>query len=209
MSLPLVESLQHDAVSREHDIDAYIPPPEGGLTPYRRAVALALGKERDGQVETTWASAGADADPLPSDPDWAGHLVYLDERSYSSDVDPEARLDHHRRDRRPERLVFPAAGLARPRLAGQADRRGRAAARPAAPAPAGRGRSGGLVAGGADRPRPAAPAAGRNAGAGPGLAGALGGAGGNRQPLPPAGHLLPEGSQRPACTGWRSCRSTA
>ena len=65
------------------------PPPEGGLTPYRRAVALALGKERDGQVETTWASAGADADPLPSDPEWAGHLVYLDERSYSSDVDPK------------------------------------------------------------------------------------------------------------------------
>ncbi len=89
MSLPLVESLQHDAVSREHDIDAYIPPPEGGLTPYRRAVALALGKERDGQVQTTWASAGADADPLPSDPEWAGHLVYLDERSYSSDVDPK------------------------------------------------------------------------------------------------------------------------
>lgn len=88
MSLPLVESLQHDAVSQEHDIDAYIPPPEGGLTPYRRAVALALSKERDGQVETTWASAGADADPLPSDPEWAGHLVYLDERGYSSDVDP-------------------------------------------------------------------------------------------------------------------------
>ena len=73
MSLPLVESLQHDAVSREHDIDSYIPLPEGGLTPYRRAVALALGKERDGQVETTWSNAGADADPLPSDPDWAGH----------------------------------------------------------------------------------------------------------------------------------------
>ena len=53
MSLPLVESLQHDAVAAEHDIDAYIPAPEGGLTPYRRAVALALGKERDGQVETT------------------------------------------------------------------------------------------------------------------------------------------------------------
>lgn len=88
MSLPLVESLQHDAVSREHDIDSYIPLPEGGLTPYRSAVALALGRERDGQVETTWASAGVDADPLPSDPDWAGHRVYVDERSYDSAVDP-------------------------------------------------------------------------------------------------------------------------
>ncbi len=89
MSLPLVESLQHDAVSREHGIDAYIPVPEGGLTPYRRAVSLALGKERDAQVETTWASAGADADPLPSDPEWAGHRVFLDERSYSSPADPK------------------------------------------------------------------------------------------------------------------------
>ena len=89
MSLPLVESLQHDAVAREHDIDGFIRQPDGGLTPYRRAVALALGRERDGQVETTWANAGADADPLPSDPEWAGHRVYVDERSYSSPAAPD------------------------------------------------------------------------------------------------------------------------
>lgn len=88
MSLPLVQSLQHDAVSGEHDIDRFIPQPDGGLTNYRSAVALALGRERDGQVETTWASAGADADPLPSDPDWAGHKVLIDERSFHRDVDP-------------------------------------------------------------------------------------------------------------------------
>lgn len=88
MSLPLVQSLQHDAVSGEQDIDRFIPQPVGGLTNYRAAVALALGKERDGQVETTWASAGADADPLPSDPDWAGHKVSIDERSFHRDVDP-------------------------------------------------------------------------------------------------------------------------
>jgi uncharacterized protein YbjT (DUF2867 family) len=88
MALPLVQSLQDDAVSVEHDIDQYIPQPDGGLTSYRTAVALALGKERDGQVETTWANAGADADPLPSDPDWAGHKVYMDERTFHGDVDP-------------------------------------------------------------------------------------------------------------------------
>ncbi|MGM9474070.1 SDR family oxidoreductase [Pseudarthrobacter sp. YS3] len=88
MALPLVQSLQDDAVSGEHDIDQYIPQPDGGLTSYRTAVALALGKERDGQVETTWANAGADADPLPSDPDWAGHKVYMDERTFHGDVDP-------------------------------------------------------------------------------------------------------------------------
>lgn len=88
MALPLVQSLQHDAVSDEHDIDRYIPQPEGGLTPYRDAVALALDKERDAQVQTTWANAGAAADPLPSDPDWAGHKVYTDERTFHSDVTP-------------------------------------------------------------------------------------------------------------------------
>lgn len=88
MAVPLVQSLQHDAVSDEHDIDRYIPVPDGGLTPYRTAVALALGKERDGQVETTWANAGVASDPLPSDPDWAGHKVYVDERTFHGDVDP-------------------------------------------------------------------------------------------------------------------------
>jgi hypothetical protein len=88
MSVPLVQSLQHDAVSNEHDIDRYIPQPDGGLTAYRTAVALALGKERDGQVQTTWANAGVAADPLPSDPGWAGHKVYIDERTFHSDVDP-------------------------------------------------------------------------------------------------------------------------
>lgn len=88
MAVPLVQSLQHDAVSNEHDIDQYIPQPDGDLTPYRTAVALALGKERDGQVETTWANAGADSDPLPSDPDWAGHKVFIDERTFHGDVDP-------------------------------------------------------------------------------------------------------------------------
>jgi len=84
MAFPLVQSLQHDAVSREHDVDRYIQQPDGGLTPYRKAVALALGKERDGQVETTWANAGIDADPLPSDPDWAGYKVFVDERTFHS-----------------------------------------------------------------------------------------------------------------------------
>ena len=100
MSLPLVESLQHDAVSREHDIDSYIPPPEGGLTPYRRAVALALGKERDGQVETTLGQcrgrrrSAAQRPGLGRPPRVPGRAQLLQHGG------PEARLDHHRRDRR-------------------------------------------------------------------------------------------------------------
>ncbi len=89
LAVPLVESLQHDCVVGEHDIDQYIPKPEGGLTPYRRAVELALHKIAADMVETTWAGAhalSAPAEPLPSDPDWAGLTVFTDERSKTTDV---------------------------------------------------------------------------------------------------------------------------
>ena len=53
LARPLVESLEHDAVMHEHDIDAVIPPPEGGLTNYRDSVAEALRQDgtasRDGR----------------------------------------------------------------------------------------------------------------------------------------------------------------
>lgn len=92
MAVPLVQSLQHPAVCAEHDVDAVIPAPPGGLTGYRRAVRLALRKIRLGEVETSWtsASSGVAADPLPSDPDWAGRTVYVDDRSRTAAVSPEA-----------------------------------------------------------------------------------------------------------------------
>jgi uncharacterized protein YbjT (DUF2867 family) len=42
LARPLVESLEHDAVMREHDIDGVIAPPAGGLSGYRDAVVKAL-----------------------------------------------------------------------------------------------------------------------------------------------------------------------
>lgn len=87
MAMPLIESLQHDAVTSESDIHRYVPRPDGGLTGYRTAVDLALGKVRDGEVETSWAGASRvdrAADPLPTDPQWAGHTVYTDSRTFSS-----------------------------------------------------------------------------------------------------------------------------
>ncbi|GMA29796.1 SDR family oxidoreductase [Arenivirga flava] len=92
LARPIIASLQYECVAREHDIDAHIPPPEGGLTSYRRAVRLALERMRDGEVETSWQDAtvqGAPANPLPSDPDWAGHTVYVDARSATTSVPPE------------------------------------------------------------------------------------------------------------------------
>jgi uncharacterized protein YbjT (DUF2867 family) len=45
LARPLVESLEHDAVMAEHDIDGVIPPPEGGLATYRDSVVEALGRD--------------------------------------------------------------------------------------------------------------------------------------------------------------------
>ena len=78
---PLVESLVHEAVAHEHDIAAYVHDDEPAA--FDEAVKLALGKIRDANVETRWSTAaGLDtaADPLPSDPDWSGGSVYVDER---------------------------------------------------------------------------------------------------------------------------------
>ncbi|WIB66020.1 SDR family oxidoreductase [Curtobacterium sp. MCBD17_035] len=84
LAKPIIESLQYECVQREHDIDAFIPHPDGGLTPYRTAVRLALQKTREGEVEMSWRNAsmdGAPSDPLPSDPEWAGHVVDVDDRT--------------------------------------------------------------------------------------------------------------------------------
>lgn len=88
----LIESLSTDAVATEHDIDSIIAPPPGGLTRYRDAVALALRRIKNGEVETTWANAsptGAPSDPLPSDPSWAGDAIYTDDRSIDCDATVE------------------------------------------------------------------------------------------------------------------------
>jgi uncharacterized protein YbjT (DUF2867 family) len=93
LAVPIIESLQFDCIMHDHDIDAVIPPPAEGLVPYRAAVRLALARERAGDVETSWRNAGvpgAPSDPLPSDPEWAGHRVFVDERERRSPAPPEA-----------------------------------------------------------------------------------------------------------------------
>ena len=86
-AVPLIDSLIHEVVAYEQDIHRFIPPPEGGLTDFRGAVTLALQRVRNGQVETRWSGANASyapADPLPSDPSWAGGSVYTDLRERPS-----------------------------------------------------------------------------------------------------------------------------
>jgi uncharacterized protein YbjT (DUF2867 family) len=84
LARPLVESLIHEVVCKDKDIAAYVPDPPEGLIGFDRAVELALQRIGEGAVTTRWASAsvrGAPSDPLPSDPDWAGGSVFVDERS--------------------------------------------------------------------------------------------------------------------------------
>lgn len=87
LARPLVESLHCDAVIGNHDIDAIIPPPIGGLTPYRESVSLALARIARGEVETTWDTGVAAQ--LPSDPKWAGEVVYTDTRSRPTSASPQ------------------------------------------------------------------------------------------------------------------------
>ncbi len=91
LARPLVESLQNECVVKDHRIDDVVAPPEEGLTPYRRAVRLALGREEEDAIETSWRDSdigGVPSDPLPSDPDWAGRVVFTDVRTATTIASP-------------------------------------------------------------------------------------------------------------------------
>lgn len=90
---PLVASLQNECVVKDRAVDALIPPPADGLTPYRTAVRLALSRVEEDAVETSWQDAevlGVPSDPLPSDPEWAGRTVFTDVRTARTTASPEA-----------------------------------------------------------------------------------------------------------------------
>jgi uncharacterized protein YbjT (DUF2867 family) len=90
---PLVESLRNTVVCREHDIAAYVADPPEGPLGFDEAVRLAIQRVKDSAVTTRWASAsvpGAPSDPLPTDPDWAGGSLYVDERTRTTTATPEA-----------------------------------------------------------------------------------------------------------------------
>ncbi len=93
LARPLVESLVHEVVCDEHDIARWVPDPPTGLIGFDLAVRLALQRVQAADVVTRWTSAsvpGAPSDPLPSDPDWAGGSLYVDERRVEVDASPAA-----------------------------------------------------------------------------------------------------------------------
>ena len=76
LTIPLVQSLKQDAVTNDKDVDQFINQPAAGMLNYVEAVTLALRREQEGAVDTTWdadfGSLEESAGALPSDPDWAG-----------------------------------------------------------------------------------------------------------------------------------------
>ncbi|MER5640177.1 SDR family oxidoreductase [Kitasatospora sp. NPDC002227] len=90
LARPLVESLRHEVVRGEQDIDGLLPGP--APIGFDQALHLALRRIRDAEVTTRWSSAsvpGAPSDPLPTDPDWAGGSLYQDVRERTVDTPPE------------------------------------------------------------------------------------------------------------------------
>ena len=78
----LMDSLENDVVCTEHDIAEHIPDPDGGLMHYDDAVELALARVSEPQLHTRWSRLATDdcpAQPLPTDPDWAGGSLHEDE----------------------------------------------------------------------------------------------------------------------------------
>lgn len=93
LARPLVESLRHELIAREHDISAFAPDPPEGLIGLDRAIELALRHVHEGEVLTRWSSASlprAPSDPLPLDPAWSGAIPYVDERARLIDAPPAA-----------------------------------------------------------------------------------------------------------------------
>jgi hypothetical protein len=86
----LVASLKHEVVAKPSNINELIPPFKEGLTPFKRAVELALTRIKTANVETRWSDAslpGSPSAPLPTDPDWAGGSLYTDVRTAESPKD--------------------------------------------------------------------------------------------------------------------------
>ena len=90
LAKPLVASLINEVVVTG-------PPPDGPVAepmPFRDAVAKALEGAAELRVATRWSDAAlagrTPADPLPSDPEWAGGSLLIDESSATSAAPPAA-----------------------------------------------------------------------------------------------------------------------
>lgn len=93
LALPLVDSLVNEViVNKELDVRKFLAEPKEGLLDFNTAVAYALERVRNQDVQTRWSSAsvpGAPSAPLSTDPDWSGGSLYVDLRERVTTATPE------------------------------------------------------------------------------------------------------------------------
>jgi len=85
---PLVGSLVHEVICKEHDIATYIPDPEGGFVSFDEAIRRAL----DGPQPIALRPDVDAENPgriSAADPQWAGMTVFIDEHRSTVDASPE------------------------------------------------------------------------------------------------------------------------
>ncbi len=92
LARPLVDSLVMDVV-----VDRPPPPPfpdPADAIPFRDAVATAIERSATLQVVTRWSDAAlpgqSPADPMPTDAEWSGGSVLVDEQTAVADAPPSA-----------------------------------------------------------------------------------------------------------------------
>jgi uncharacterized protein YbjT (DUF2867 family) len=87
LARPLIDSLENEVIVHDPAITTLVP---RDLLSLRRAIELALARTRDVEVTTSWAEAEligrSPADPVPSDPEWSGGIVFDDTQTVHSDA---------------------------------------------------------------------------------------------------------------------------
>ena len=91
LARPLIDSLVNEVVVHDHAIDEVVPHHPIGC---REAIELALRRVGDVDVSTRWTDAElygrTPADPMPTDPDWAGATVLSDRQVVHTNATPDA-----------------------------------------------------------------------------------------------------------------------
>ena len=88
IAVPLIDSLRHEVVMTDHEIDTLVPHQPLG---FRESLELALRLTRAEAIDTRWTDTGfTPADTIPGDPDWAGGSLFEDHQTVDAVTTPEA-----------------------------------------------------------------------------------------------------------------------
>ena len=91
LARPLIDSLVNEVVVHDHAIDDVVPREPIGC---REAIELALRRIGEVDVSTRWTDAEmygrTPADPMPTDPEWAGATMLTDRQVVHTNATPDA-----------------------------------------------------------------------------------------------------------------------